>query len=150
MRQGHHSNYTKYPTKKRGTPPAVEVRTQLPLRRGRQPRAAQAPEGPSVGATPESKGVYFEEETPQEENMSVMWTEGLEQLTMYAFNPEAQEITTAPQEDGYHILSDTGAESLDSGPEYSELEIKGPATPLGEPRKRANPRDPRLRLVTLA
>ena len=60
-----------------------------------------------------------------------------------------------PQEDGYRILSDTGAESLDSGLGYAELEIKehpikGPATPLGEPRKRANPRDPRLRLVTLA
>ena len=49
-----------------------------------------------MGSTPESKGEYFEEETPQEGKISVMWTEGLEQLTMYAFDPEAQEITIAP------------------------------------------------------
>ena len=46
--------------------------------------------------------------------MSVMWTNGLEQLTMYAFDPEAHEITTAPPEDAHHILSDTGTESQDS------------------------------------
>ena len=155
MRQGHQSNYKKYPTQKRGKPPAVEVRTQLPFQRGRQPLAAQTLEGPSAGRTPKRKGEYVEEETPQEGKISVMWTDGLEQLTMYAFNPEAQEITTAPQEDNHHILSDPGAESQDSGLGYAELEIKehpieGPATPPGEPRKKINPRDPRRRPVTLA
>ena len=84
-----------------------------------------------------------------------MWTDRLEQLTIYTFDPEAQEITTAPQEDDHHILWDTGAESQDSGLGYAELEIKnhpieGPVTPPGEPRKKINPRDPRCRSVTLA
>ena len=97
MRQGHQSDYQKYPSQKRWKPPAVEVRTQLPLRRGKPPLASQTMEGSSAGSTPEPKGEYVEEETPQEMKMSVMWTNSLEQLTMYAFNPEAQEITTAPQ-----------------------------------------------------
>ena len=94
MRHGHQSDYQKYPSQRRSKPPAVEVKTQLPLQRGRQPLASQALEGSSAGSTPEPKGEYVEEETPQELKMSVMWTNGLEQLTMYAFDPEAQEITT--------------------------------------------------------
>ena len=83
--------------------------------------------------------------------MSVMWTSSLDQLTMYAFDPEAQEMTTAPQEDGHHILSDAGTESQDSGLGYAELEIKehpieGRMAPPGE----TNSRDPRRRSVTLA
>ena len=65
------------------------MRTQLPLRRGRQPRPAQTPGRPRAGCTPGTKGEYVKEETHQEEKMSVMRTEGLEQLTMYAFEPEA-------------------------------------------------------------
>ena len=49
MRQGHHTEYTKYPTQKKGTPPAVEVRMQLPLRRGRQARIPQTPGRPRTG-----------------------------------------------------------------------------------------------------
>ena len=97
MRQGHHTEYTKYPTQKRGTPPAVEVRTQLPLGRGRQPRAPQNPGRPRTGWTPGTKGEYIEEETHHEEKMSVTWTEGLEQLTIYAYDPEAQEVPVNPQ-----------------------------------------------------
>ena len=93
-----------------------------------------------MGSTPESKGEYFEEETPQEGKISVMWTEGLEQLMMYAFDPEAQEITIAPRMMTTNIHTDTGVESQDSGLGYAEL----------EPRKKINPRDPRCRSLTLA
>ena len=157
MRQGHHTEYTKYPTQKRGIPPAV--RTQLPLRRGRQPQAAQTPGRPRAGCTAGTKGEYIEKETHQEEKMSVMWTEGLEQLTLFAFDPEAQEVPVTPQgvkvSGGFLILSDTGTESQDSGLGYPELEtkelpIEEPATLKGEPRKRVSPRDPRRRSVTLA
>ena len=82
MRQGHHTEYTKYPTQKRGIPPAVEVRTQLPPHRGRQPPAAQTPGRPRPGCTQGTKGEYIEEETHQEEKMSVMWTEGLDDSSL--------------------------------------------------------------------
>ena len=71
MWQGHHTEYTKYPTQKRGTSPAVEMRTQLPLRRGRQPRAAHTPGKPRTGWAPGTKGEYIKEDTHQEEKMSV-------------------------------------------------------------------------------
>ena len=110
----------------------------------------QCPGGLQHCNTPEPKEEYVKEETPQELKMSVMWTSGLDQLTMYAFDPEAQEMTTALQEDAHHILSDTGTESQDSGLGYAELEIKehpiqGQATPPGDTRRKTNPRDPRLR-----
>ena len=43
--------------------------------------------------------------------MSVMWPNSLDKLTMYVFDPEAQELTNGPHKATYHILSDTGAES---------------------------------------
>ena len=159
MRQGHHTEYTKYPIQKRGTPAAVEVRTQLPLRRGRQPRAPQTVGTPRTSWTPRTKGEYVQEEAHQEEKMSVTWTEDLEQLTMYAYDPEAQEVPVNPQgvkvPRGCLILSDTGAESQDSGLGNPEQEIKEnpigvPTTPKCEPSKRGSPRDPRRRSVTMA
>ena len=144
MKQGHQSDYQRYPSQRRGKLPTVEVRTQLPLKRGRQPSTSHALEGSSTVSTPELKGENIEEETPQELKMSVMWTSGLDQLTMYAFDQEAQEMTTAPQEDANHILSNTGTESQDSGP------IEGRTAPPGETRRKTNSRDPRRRSVTLA
>ena len=71
------------------------------------------------GLDPRDKGEYIEEETHHKEKMSVMWTEGLEQLTLYAYDQEAQEVPVNPQgvkvPRGCLILSDTGAESQDSG-----------------------------------
>ena len=157
MRQGHQGDYQKYPSqpKKRGRPPTVEVRTKLPLQRWRQPSTSHAPEDTRTMSTPEPKGEYYKEETPQEVKMSVMWASGLDKLTMYAFDPEAQEITTAPQEATHHVLSDTGAESQDSGLGYAELEVKehpieGGTATLQETRRKISPRDPRRHSVTLA
>ena len=59
MRQGHHTEYTKYPTdiaKKKGKPPAVEVRTQLPLLRGRRLRALQAAGSSGAAWAPKGEG----------------------------------------------------------------------------------------------
>ena len=57
-----------------------------------------------------------------------MWTEGLEQLKMYAYDPEAQEVPVSPQgikvPGGCLILSYTGAESQDNGLGLPELETK--------------------------
>ena len=64
------------------------MRTQLPLRRGRPPRAAQPTGAQGAAWTPEGEGEY-EEEEPQDDKASFTWTEGLEQLTMYPFDPEA-------------------------------------------------------------
>ena len=155
----HHTEYTKYPTQKRGTPSAVEVRTQLPLHRGRQPQIPQTPGRPRTGWTPGTKGEYIKEETHHEEKMSVMWTEGLEQLKIYVYDPEAQEVPVSPKgikvPGGCLILSYTGAESQDSGLGHPELEtkenpIEEPAALKGEPNKRVSSRDPRCRSVTLA
>ena len=135
MRQGHQSNYQRYPSQSRGKRPTVEVRTQLPLQRGRQSSTSHALEGSITVSTPEPKGEYVKEETPQELKMSVMWRSGLDQLTMYTFDPEAQEMTTAPREVAHHILSDP---------------IEGRTAPPVETRRKTNSRDPRRRSVTLA
>ena len=117
MRQGHHMEYTKYPTdiaKKKGKPPAVEVRTQLPLRRGRRPRTPQASWSSRAAWSPKEGGEYEEEESQQDEKTSVTWTEGLKQLTMYAYNPETHEVPVNPQgveaPKGCLILSDAGVD----------------------------------------
>ena len=110
MRQGHQGAYQKNPShpKKRGKPPAVEVRTKLPLPRGRQPSTAHTPEASVTAGTPETKGDYYEEETPHKVKMGVIWPTSIDNLTMYAFDPEAQELTAGPQKATYRILSDTG------------------------------------------
>ena len=58
MRQGHQGDYQKYPShpKKRGQPPAVEVKTNLPLPRGRQPLTAHTPEATVTASPPRPKG----------------------------------------------------------------------------------------------
>ena len=98
MRQGHHTEYTKYPTvtaKGKGKPPAVEVRTQLPLHRGRDTQGSQSV-GPSEATwTPKGEGEYKKEEN-QDEKISVTWTEGLEQMTMYPFDQEAHGVPLNP------------------------------------------------------
>ena len=65
-------------------------------------------------------------------------------------NPQGVKVSR-----GYLILSNTGAESQDSGLGYPEQETKDhpleePAALKGERSKRFSPRDPRRRLVTLA
>ena len=59
------------------------------------------------------------EEESQDDKMSVTWTEGLEQLTMYTFDPQSQEVPMNPQgvraPEGCLILSDAGVDSQDSG-----------------------------------
>ena len=144
-------NYQKYPShpKKKGKPPAEKVRTKLPLPRGGQPSTSHAPEATVTTSTSEPKGEYYEEETPHEVKMSV------DKLTMYAFDPEAQELTTGPHEATYHILSDNGTESQDSGLVYAEMEIKEHpveerAAPLQEAHRKIIPRDPRHHPVALA
>ena len=74
MRRGHQGDYKKYPShpKKRGQPPAVNVRTKLPLQRGRQPSTTHTPEATVTASTPESKGEYYEDETPHKVKMGVL------------------------------------------------------------------------------
>ena len=95
----------------------------------------------------------------QDKKTSVTWTEGLEQLTMYAYDTETHEVPVNPKgveaSRGSLILSDTGVDSQDSGlgnlePEIKETPIGEPAAFKGEPSKRANPRDPRRQAVTMA
>ena len=121
MRQGHHTEYTKYPThiaKRKGKPPAVEVRTQLPLHRGRRPQVSQSV-GPSEATwTPKGEGEYMEEE-PQDDKISVTWTEGLEQITMYPFDQDTHKVPVNPNgvgvPEGCLVLSSAGVDSQDSG-----------------------------------
>ena len=126
----------------------MEVTTQLPLRRGRRPRASQSA-GPF--GTPKGEGEYAEEE-PQDDKMSVTWTEGLGQLTMYAFDPEAKEVPVNAHgvrvPEGCLILSDTGVDSQDSGLGNTEAgprehHAQEPVRQKGEPSKQASRRDPR-------
>ena len=61
----------------------------------------------------------MEKKSQQDEKTSVTWTEGLEQLTMYVYDPETHEVPVNPQgveaPSGCLILSDTGVDSQDSG-----------------------------------
>ena len=107
MRLGHQGNYPSHP-KRRGKPPAVEVRKKLPLPRGRPPSTAHTPEDTSTACVPETKGEYYKQDTPNTIKMGVLWPNSLYSLTMYAFDPQAQELTAGPREATYHILSNTG------------------------------------------
>ena len=101
----------------------------------------------------------MEEESQQDEKTSVTWTEGLEQLTVYAYNPESQEVPVNPQgvkaPKGCLILSNAGVNSQDSGVGNPETEarenpVEEPVASKGEPSKRTNTRDPRRRSVMMA
>ena len=74
MRMGHQGNYHKYPSqpKRRGKPPAVEVRTKLPLSRQKAPSATHTPEAPSATNVPKVRGEYYEEDTPQKVELDVL------------------------------------------------------------------------------
>ena len=100
-------------------PSAVEVRTKLPLPKGRPPLTVHTPEATSTACVPETKGEYYEEDTTNTVKMGVLWPNSLDSLTMYVFDVEAQELTASQREATYHILSDTGAESQDSGLGYA-------------------------------
>ena len=80
MAKGHAGNYHKYP-KRKGKPPSVEVRTNVPLSRGKAPSATYVPE---------AKGEYFEDDIPQKVKMDVLWPPTLKSITMYSFDLEAQ------------------------------------------------------------
>ena len=59
--------------------------------------------------------------------MDVLWPNSLDSLTMYSFDPEAQELINGAHRGTHHLLSDTGVESQDSGLGYTsvaEVEVK--------------------------
>ena len=160
MSRGHHTEYTKYPidtAKGKKKPPAVEVRTQLPLHRGRHTQGSQSGGPPETRWTPKGEGEY-EEEDNQDEKISVTWTEGLEQMTMYPFDQEAHEVPVNPHgvgvPEGCLVLGSAGADSQENGGGKSETGHREscPQVPAqkDEPGKYTSSRDPRRRAVMLA
>ena len=146
MRMGHQGNYHKYSShpKRRGKPPAVEVRMKLPLSRGKAPSATHTPEAPSATHVPKAKGEYYEEDTPHKVKMDVLWPNSLDSLTMYSFDPEAHELIDGAHGGTHHLLSDNGVESQDSVFGYTsvaEVEVKEhPIDGEGHPYRRAEGR----------
>ena len=78
MPKGRAGNFHTTP-KRKGKPPAVEVRSHLPLTRGKAPSATYIQE---------TKGEYFKDDTPQKVEMDVLWPPCLESLTMHSFESE--------------------------------------------------------------
>ena len=55
--------------------------------------------------------------------MDVLWPNSLDSLTMYSFDLEAQKIINGAHGGTYHLLSDTGTESQDSGLVYASVQM---------------------------
>ena len=68
-----------------------------------------------------AKGEYYKKDTPHKVKMDILWPNSLDSLTMYTFDQEAQELIGGAHGGTYHLLSDTGAESQDSGLGYGSV-----------------------------
>ena len=148
MEKGHVGNFHTTP-KRKGKPPAVEVRTHLPITRGKAPSATYIPE---------AKGEYFEEDTPQNVEMDVPLPPGLESIRKYAFHLVGQGLNDSMLNGTCPPLDNAGEESQDSGLGYAsvtEVDLKEHAIgkervgPPGSSRKIIS-RDPRQHSVTIA
>ena len=53
--------------------------------------------------------------------MDVLWPNSLDSLTMYSFDPEAQELINGAHGGTYHLLSHTGTEYQDSSLGYASV-----------------------------
>ena len=143
------------PTTPREKPPTVQVRARLPITsKWAHPPAPYIPE----------RGVkYMEEDHPLKTDVNPLWKNAESSRTVYAYDPEDQELTDVANMDGSSFYDNGDAESQDSGFEHASVtevgvkehvmdpsgETKLATRPKGEPTK-ISARDPRRRRVSLA